>query len=329
MKYCYIINPIAGQKELPAKLIPLIEDGFKHSNLDYEIAVTQHPKHASEITRQLAKTNEAVRICAMGGDGTLNEVVSGAIGFDNVEVGCYPSGSGNDFIKYFGTREDFIDFEYIVDAPSVELDVIKINDRYCLNIFSLGIDANVAYDIPHYRRLPLMSGPMAYNLSLAVNFVKKLGSKITLFANDSDYTFDCLLLAVGNGRVYGGGYYAAPEAIADDGLLDIVAVKTIPRLRIASVIPVYKKGKHLIGGKVVESLRDVITYFRTDKLRISADSEIVVNLDGESARMKDMEISVIHKGIRFLVPTHLTSKEAAPGFVTFGEHGRGKKEPTL
>ena len=314
MKYCYIINPIAGQKELPAKLIPLIEEAFARNKLDYEIAVTQYPKHATEITRRLATENDAVRISAMGGDGTLNEVVSGAVGFDNVEVGCYPSGSGNDFIKYYGSREDFINFEYIIDADSAEVDVIKINDRLCLNIFSLGIDANVAYDIPHYRRLPLMSGPMAYNLSLAVNFVKKLGAEITLSADGVVRTFDCLLLAVGNGRVYGGGYWAAPEAVLDDGLLDVVAVNTIPRLRIASVIPVYKKGKHLANGRVADNLSDVISFFRTDKLRISASKEVVVNLDGESGVMKDMDISLIRKGIRFLLPKSLTQRDSSVVF---------------
>jgi len=127
-------------------------------------------------------------------------------------------------------------------------------------------------------------------------------------------TFDCLLLAVGNGRVYGGGYWAAPEAVLDDGLLDVVAVNTIPRLRIASVIPVYKKGKHIANGRVADSLSDVISFFRTDKLRISASKEVVVNLDGESGVMKDMDISLIRKGIRFLLPKSLTQRDGSVVF---------------
>ncbi len=312
MKYCYIVNPTAGQKELLVKQIPLIEQAYRKNGLDCEIFITEYPRHATEITDRLARENDAVRICAMGGDGTLNEVVSGAVGHANVEIGCYPSGSGNDFIKYFGTREDFIDFEYIVDASSVDLDVIQINDRYCLNIFSMGLDANVAYDIPRYRRLPFVGGSMAYNMSLAVNFLKKLGNDLAVTIDGKTIHMNCLLLAVGNGRVYGGGFYATPEAILDDGILDIMMVKTIPRLRIATVVPKYKKGTHLVNGEIHESLKDIILYRRTDKLQISAKNEIVVNLDGEAAVMKNMDIEVKRKEIKFLLPKSLTDKRTIP-----------------
>ena len=310
MKYCYIINPTAGQKALIAKQIPLIEKAFAISKLPYEIAVTEYSGHATEIVKRMSDENDCIRVCSMGGDGTLNEISSGAIGRDNVEIGSYPSGSGNDFIKYFGSREDFFNFEYIIDASSVDVDVIKVNDRYCINIFSLGLDANVADDIPYYRRLPLVSGPMAYNLSLAANFVKKLGTPITLTIGDKSEKMNSLLLAVCNGQVYGGGFKAAPEAIIDDGLVDVVAVTVMPRLRMAKVIPVYKNGVHISSGRVIDSLADVITYARTDSIYVEAQKETVVNLDGEIARMKEMSISVISKQIRFLIPKNLMSNRS-------------------
>ena len=305
MKYCFIINPTAGQKSTIAKQIPLIEQAFARSGLPYEIAVTEYQGHATEIVKRMSDENDRIRVCSMGGDGTLNEISTGAVGRDNIEIGCYPSGSGNDFIKCFGTRENFFNFEYIINADSIGVDVIKVNERYCINIFSLGLDANVANDIPYYRRLPLVSGPMAYNLSLVANFVKKLGTPVTLTIGDRREKLDSLLLAVCNGQVYGGGFKAAPEASVNDGLLDILSVTVMPRLRMAKVIPVYKNGQHLMSGQVIESLADVITYSRTDRLYVETERDTLVNLDGEVTRMREMEISLIPEAIRFLLPADL------------------------
>ena len=309
MKYCYIINPTAGQKPLLAKQIPLIEKAFEVTKLPYEIAITEYSGHAIEIVKRMSDENDAIRVCSMGGDGTLNEIATGAMGRDNVEIGCYPCGSGNDFIKIFGTRENFFNFEYMIDGSSVDVDVIKVNERYCVNIFSLGLDANVANDIPYYRRLPLVSGPMAYNLSLVANFVKKLGSPITLTIDNKSEKLNSLLFAVCNGQVYGGGFKAAPEAIMNDGLLDIISVSVMPRLRVAKVIPVYKNGQHLVSGQIIDSLADVITYTKTNKLYIEAEKDTLVNLDGEVTHMKTMDISLIPKGIKFLLPINLHSSE--------------------
>lgn len=308
MKYCYIINPTAGQKPVIARFIPLIEKAFAVTKLPYEIAVTEYSGHATELVKRMSDMNDSIRVCSMGGDGTLNEVVTGAIGRDNVEIGCYPCGSGNDFIKCFGTREDFSDFEYIIDASSVDIDVIKVNDRFCINIFSLGLDANVANDIPYYRRLPGVSGPMAYNLSLMANFLRKLGSPVTLTIDGISEKTESLLLAVCNGQVYGGGFKAAPEAVTNDGILDILSVSTMNRARILKVIPIYKNGLHISSGEIRDSLKDVITYKKTDKLFIEADRDTLVNLDGEVTKMTKMDISIIPKGVKFLLPYDLNKE---------------------
>ncbi|MCL1830233.1 MAG: diacylglycerol kinase family lipid kinase [Oscillospiraceae bacterium] len=309
MKYCYIINPTAGQKPLIAKQIPLIEHAFARTKLPYEIAVTEYSGHATELVKRMSDENDFIRVCSMGGDGTLNEVSTGAIGRDNIEIGCYPCGSGNDFIKCFGSREHFFNFEYILDADSIDIDVIRVNDRYCVNIFSLGLDANVANDIPYYRHLPLVSGPMAYNMSLLVNFVKKLGTNVRLTIGDKSETVNSLLLAVCNGQVYGGGFKAAPEAIVNDGLLDVLSVSVMKRPRIAKVIPTYKNGLHIASGEIIDSLRDVITYIKTPELHIQTEKETLVNLDGEVTKMKEMDISLIPKGIKFLLPNSLKSSK--------------------
>ncbi|MEG1017879.1 MAG: acylglycerol kinase family protein, partial [Oscillospiraceae bacterium] len=156
MKYVFIVNPKSGKKEASGYVIPLIEAYFKGKNLDYEIKITQYAKHATQLAREAASENEQVRICSCGGDGTLSEVAAGLVGFDNAEFACFPCGSGNDYIKYFGTANDFSNIEQVVLGKSKVVDILRINDTYCLNLLSVGIDADVASYIPRIRRMPLV-----------------------------------------------------------------------------------------------------------------------------------------------------------------------------
>ena len=98
MKHLFIINPAAGKKESTAKLEKILSE----LSFEYEVAYTQQAGDARRIAEQAAALGEPIRIYACGGDGTLNEVVNGAAGYDHVAVTCVPKGTGNDFLKVFG-----------------------------------------------------------------------------------------------------------------------------------------------------------------------------------------------------------------------------------
>ncbi|NLL91677.1 MAG: diacylglycerol kinase family lipid kinase [Ruminococcaceae bacterium] len=303
MRYSYIINPIAGQRDNLEKNIKSIEEHFCGSDDEYEIYVTEYPKHAKIIANEIAKSGEKARICAVGGDGTLNEVVSGIVGYDNVEVGVYPDGSGNDFIKMFGERKDFRDVGYIRSAKTHEVDLIGINDDYCINIFSLGLDADIASDIPRFRRLiPALGGKFAYTMSIVKNLFKKLGKRIRIDIDGEKMELNCLLMAVANGKIYGGGYCAAPEADVDDGLLDVITVKNIPKFKIASVISKYKKGEHIVKSAVADKFKGIVEYRKARNVLIESKEKIIINLDGESMFADSVNVRVIPKKIKFLIP---------------------------
>jgi len=299
MKYYFILNPAAGAVDSPKTLIPLIDEYFKKAGIDRTIYVTDHPGHATELARQIAESGEEARICACGGDGTLNEVVRGVAGHSNVAITIYPGGSGNDFIKNFGTREEFADVGLVVNGISRPVDLIKINDDlWCANIFSVGVDADVAAGIPKWRRMPFCGGPMAYNLSLVETVIKPMGKRFSINGEPKDV----LIITACNGRVYGGAYNAAPEAELDDGLMDLVVVDKIGKLRVAQLIPVYKAGKHVENGVVTESLSDVLTYSRVNKLHITSDTPFSTNIDGEVVRMRSAKLQVVPGALNFIVP---------------------------
>ena len=112
---------------------------------------------------------------ACGGEGTVFEVLNGTVGYSNVELGVIPCGSANDFLKFFESRDNFLDIAEQIDGETVEMDLIKAGKNYCLNGCSVGMDAIVARDMSIFKNWPLVSGSFAYTLAIVKTFLGKLG----------------------------------------------------------------------------------------------------------------------------------------------------------
>ena len=128
MKHLFIINPAAGSRDRTAKYSEQIHTICHERDLDYEIKVSQAPGNCRELAKAAAETGEEYRIYACGGDGTLNEVVSGVAGYDNVAVTVFSGGSGNDFAKVFDDPDAFRDLEKLLDCKEVTFDLIRCNE---------------------------------------------------------------------------------------------------------------------------------------------------------------------------------------------------------
>ena len=116
--------------------------------------------------RAAAEQGEPLRVYACGGDGTLNEAVNGAAGYAHVAVTHYPMGSGNDFLRMFGPDAcRFYDLKELLDGPQTPMDLIECNGRLALNVCSIGFDARIGLGAADFKKLPLVSGTMAYQLS--------------------------------------------------------------------------------------------------------------------------------------------------------------------
>ena len=234
MKHLFIINPAAGSRDRTAAYTADIQRLCK--GLDYEIAVSQAPGQCREIARAAAKTGEDVRIYACGGDGTLNEVVSGAAGFPNAAVTAFSGGSGNDFVRLFSEPTAFSDLSRLLDAEETTFDLIACNDDLALNICSVGLDDRIGTDVARYKRLPFFHGFNAYVLSTVVNLFRGISEHyIVELAGeriDAEQTFVCVC----NGRYYGGGFNPVPEADPADGLLDVLLVKKLSLWQVPGII---------------------------------------------------------------------------------------------
>lgn len=302
MKHLFIINPAAGIKNSSNKIIDEIKK--KLNDDEYIIHLTKESKEAINVVKDyLTKySNETVRIYSCGGDGTLNEVVNGAVGFKNAEVTCYPCGSGNDFLKYFGEVNKFLSIDNLSRGKAVDVDLIKVNGRYVLNIFNIGVDSNVVVKQRKIKKWPLVSGKLAYTLGLIAAFFGKISSKYRLIIDD-EVAFDGkgLLCAVANGICYGGGYYCAPNAKANDGLLDVCLVKKISKLNFLTMVGKYKKGKHLENKRIAKH----IVYKTGKKVHLELDKEWPYSIDGELVFDKKFDMEIVPCAIKFVIPSDL------------------------
>ena len=301
MKHSFIINPAAGPCDRTVQIKNAVERVFTARGLDYEILVSQKPGGCMELAKKACQRGEEVRLYACGGDGTLNEVVNGAAGHDNVAVTHYPAGSGNDFIKIFDRPAEFKNLERLLDAEEAEFDLIECRDengvRYAVNICSVGLAARIGTEISAYRRLPLVNGKGAYLMSTAVNVVKGIHRPYEIELCGKVIAGRQTLMCVCNGRYYGGSFNPVPDAEPDDGLLDVLVVKAVSRLKVAQVVGQYQKGRYA-------DFPDLISHYRTDTVRIRGE-ESAAQLDGEAHVSADMTFSVAKCKLRFFYPSGL------------------------
>ena len=299
MKHLFIINPAAGSKDRTAIYSEQIHKLCK--GLDYAIEVSDAPGQCREIARKAAQTGEEMRIYSCGGDGTMNEIVSGVAGYPNVAVTVYSGGSGNDFARVFDDPDAFRDLERLLDAEEVTFDLIRCNDDYSLNICSVGFDARIGTDVANYKRLPLLSGFRAYAASAVVNTIRGVKEHYIVEIDGERIDDEFTLICACNGRFYGGGFNPVPEADPADGKLEVLLVKGVSRLMVAKVIGVYKNGKYA-------TLPHLVRRFTTDRVKIYCDKPSPLNLDGE-LRMSDVaDIRLAEEKIRFFYPKGLTWK---------------------
>lgn len=304
MKHLFIINPAAGKYDRTYEYRAAIQQIAGSRGLDYTIKISQAPGDCTRIAREAAQSGEEYRIYACGGDGTLNEVVTGVAGYDNVAVTHYAGGSGNDFVKIFDHPEPFHDLRSLMDCREYTFDLVRCNESFALNICSVGLDARIGTSVAKYKRLPMVSGSMAYVLSTVVNTVKGVSEHYRVIVDGQELEGKFTLICACNGRFYGGGFNPVPEADPSDGMLDVLLVKKVSRLKVAAVVGKYKNGLYA-------QYPDLITHIRTDKLTILCDKDTPVNLDGELRMAREVNISMAKEKIRFFYPDTLHIQETA------------------
>lgn len=292
MKHIFIINPAAG-KGKALELIPFIKECFRDSEDECIVRVTEYPGHATELAKEYSGSGKC-RIYSAGGDGTVNEVVNGMAGTASA-LGILPAGSGNDFIRSIKAGNDIRQIlSDTINGYEREVDLARANDKYFINVSSIGFDAEIVFNAGKFKKLPGVTGSMSYLFSLLYTTVINKNNDIEIEIDGNRQKLRVLLAAIANGRYYGGGMLPAPDAKLDDGYLDVCLIRAIPRWRIFALFPKFIKGLH---GQLEE-----VSFYKAKRIIIESKNDISLNTDGEVVTAKTINFEIYEKAIKVIFP---------------------------
>ena len=300
MKAELIVNLTAGGGK-PNHHLETVLKYLKENGLNFKVCITSHQGEAVELA-QNAADNGAELIVSVGGDGTVNEIVNGIMkSKNNPSLGIIPLGWANDFIKSTNIPSDIIEAcKIIIKGKTKKIDVGLINGQiYFANICGIGFDAEVALLANQLKnRHPNWNTLSAYVYVLAT--VRKLLSPFSY--HNVKIKFDgqkihskILFIAISNGKFYGGRFKITPEAILDDGLLEVCVVKEMGRFKYLSIIPKVFKGTHA-------SIKGV-NFYRAKEVIIQSSEPILTQVSGEVIEgQKKFTITLLPKSLKLIVP---------------------------
>ncbi len=303
MEYIFILNPAAGKNKTALNMIPSIQKACKKAGLHYQIHISESGEDITNYVKMMcADEGKNFRFYAFGGDGTLNQVINGCACKPNAEVGVFPLGTGNDFIRNFDAdSKDFFDLEKQLFSPSVKTDTIVYNGKHCINICNMGFDANTAVDMPKFKKIPVIGKSMAYNLSIAYNVCKKLGRYMEIYVDDNLlFKGDTLMCAVSNGIACGGGFKVTPRAVTNDGLIDVNVALPPNRIKLPLFVKNFSNGTQYEDSRMDKYIR----YAQGRKVTVKGAKPFALVNDGEAEYLQEVSFEIVPASINFIVPSH-------------------------
>lgn len=287
--YDLIINPHASRGKAAKKAKKVIEI-LNEKGVEFAAHYTAREKEAIEIAKELSEEG-ATDIIALGGDGTLNEVLNG-INPEKVNLGLIPCGTGNDFAaaaKIPLDTEKALDI-ILNDSPK-STDYMVCGGVRGINVIGTGIDVDI---LKRCRRARFFKGKLQYVIALIVSLMKFKFYKFKIIRGEQTEEKDALIACVGNGSQIGGGIRMCPKAVIDDGKLDFVIAGKLKKSRIPHAFV------KLMQGKILEQNFTTMEY--SEHVKINFDHPVTIQIDGELYDGIDFDLSIVKGGINFYRP---------------------------
>jgi diacylglycerol kinase (ATP) len=286
--YKFIVNPIAGGGRAKA-LMPKIEKRFKESGAEFDLYMTRGPEDAIGAAADAAREGFGV-VVAVGGDGTVNEVLNGIAGTEAVLAAVH-GGKGNDFATAAEMpRDSDAAADALLKAKIRPIDLGRVLNRYFINSVGVGFDAAVALRVN--QGVEPFKGVSAYIYA----FLKTLSSyqpvDMEIDIGNGPVHGKPLLVAVGIGQAYGGGMKIVPDAIQDDGLFDVCIMENMKRSSLIYHFPKVFSGK-------LKNLEEAGMY-RTSEVRLKLSEPRPLHLEGEILFGDCMHFTLEPKAMKIL-----------------------------
>ena len=317
MKHIFIINPTAGKSDSRQKIYDMADRLRREHDLDVQCILTKKQGHATELARKLCESGEDLRFYACGGDGTVNEVANGIIGYDNAAMTVIPVGTGNDWVRTFGISNRYQDavkaisegYSFLQDVGVVSYEEAHYRQsRYMANVAGAGFDAHVVRKLSHLKKKGHRSR-WRYTWCLVKNFFRYKSTGVKVWVDDR-LVYNNLLLsaAIGICKFNGGGIQQLPAAVADDGMLDLSLIRPVHFWHLLF------RFHYLFNGGIYR-IRHILQE-RGSRIRIESSPEVSVEIDGEPLGHTPLEFSILHRAIRIVVARDFYQRCAAVGAET-------------
>ena len=309
-----IYNPIAGRGRVK-KYWPEVQQGLIDSGIEFDVAATSEPLEA--VTLAEKAVTKYSTIIAVGGDGTVHEVVNGLLRASNegetIALGVVPLGNGDDFAKMIPPQTSIggkvfdwrVAIEKITKGQTKLFDIGRMSGdqlsseqtnspQYFMNGMDIGFGAQAALN---FTKVPsFLTGMAAYLASIMKTLIDYRIPKVSIQIDDQPaFEQSTTMTAITNGRCFGSGFWVCPDAQVDDGLLDVMVTQSVGRLKILSLIPKIMKGTHVN--------EPILKNYRARSIVIKSEQSLVVEADGEIpyTQTRHLEVRILDKKLRVIV----------------------------
>ena len=293
MKSKLIVNPTAGTDAAPDHL-ETMNRLLRRRIGRLDIVITVSEGDATDAAAQAVEDGYD-HLFVAGGDGTLNEALNGVArvdgGLEAITFGVIPLGTGNDFATALGLPEDVeAAIDLLLESKASRVDVGRLNDHYFVNVSAGGFLAEVSDAVN--PRLKTVAGKLAYLIGGAQVLMDYEPVRVRRRRAEGDEEMALYAFAVCNSRLVGGGRLIAPDAVIDDGELDVCLIQAMPTLEFLALLRRVSEGDHVDDERVA--------YFRARELELSFDRPIKVNFDGQVLEAERCRYGIMPHAARFL-----------------------------